>query len=74
MTLEEIRKLPADERLKLAFKDMARTVIEEHRRFGLPLIQWDDGKIVRVPVEEACRRFEAAERAENESKEKTLNQ
>ena len=35
-----------------AMRDAARRVAEEHRRAGLPLIIWKDGKVVREYVKE----------------------
>jgi hypothetical protein len=28
-----------------------RRVVEHHRRLGLPLVMWRDGKVVHVPAE-----------------------
>lgn len=53
MTKEEISKLPKDVRLQMALADMSRAVIEEHKRFNMPLIEWRDGQIVRTMPDEA---------------------
>ena len=59
MTREEIKLLPFDVRLELALDAMQKSVIEEHRRLGIPLIQWENGKIVRISADEAERRWKA---------------
>lgn len=35
-----------------AFKEAVAEVIENHRRTGLPIVIWRDGKIVHVPPDE----------------------
>lgn len=59
MTREEIKRLPMDVRIEMALDAMYASVIEEHRRLGIPLIQWENGKIVRVSADEAERRSKA---------------
>jgi hypothetical protein len=29
-----------------------RSVVENHRRLGIPLVMWRDGRVVHVPAEE----------------------
>ncbi len=43
-----------------ALRDAAWRVIQEHKRLGMPLIQWRDGKVVEVPPEEAEAEYLAA--------------
>ena len=48
-----------DVRLEMALDAMYASVIEEHRRLGIPLIQWENGQIVRISADEAERRAKA---------------
>lgn len=41
------------EKALAAMRDAARRVAEEHRRAGIPLVIWKDGKVVREFVKEA---------------------
>jgi hypothetical protein len=43
-----------------ALRDAAWGVIQEHKRLGMPLLQWRDGKVVEVPPEEAEAEYLAA--------------
>lgn len=44
--------LEPGEKALAAMKDAARRVAEEHRRAGVPLVIWKNGKIIRQRVEE----------------------
>lgn len=39
----------ADKAMK-ALEEAVREVVEEHRRSGLPLIVWKNGKVVKIPA------------------------
>jgi hypothetical protein len=43
-------ELTSKERGLLAAKKMARELRAEHKRWGLPLLTWKDGKVVAVKV------------------------
>ena len=43
-----------------AMREAAWDVIQEHKRTGVPLVQWRDGKVVHVPPEEAEAEYLAA--------------
>lgn len=62
--LDEIFRNPVaiTEALRLAFED----ALETHRRAGVPMVFWKDGKIVEMTAEEVL-----AERAQNGKPEKT---
>ena len=47
-----VRDLPLVERVKMAADRAAARAIEEHRRAGVPLVYWRDGKVVLIPAEE----------------------
>jgi hypothetical protein len=44
--------LPLIVRVKMAADRAAARAIEDHRRAGVPLVYWRDGKVVLVPAEE----------------------
>jgi hypothetical protein len=44
--------LPLVVRVKMAADRAAARAVEEHRRAGVPLVFWRDGKVVLVPAEE----------------------
>jgi hypothetical protein len=44
---------PLREEALRALRDAVGTVIAEHKRFGIPLVIWRDGKIVEISPEEA---------------------
>ena len=44
----EPRELTSEERGLLAAKKMARELRAEHRRWKMPLLTWQDGKVVAV--------------------------
>jgi hypothetical protein len=48
-----------EEALK-ALRDAVWDVIQDHKRHGIPLIWWRDGKIVHVPPEQAEIEYLAA--------------
>jgi hypothetical protein len=51
-----------------ALRDAVGTAIAEHKRFGVPLVIWRDGKIVEISPEEAEAEYLAAKaRAQAES-------
>jgi len=43
-----------------ALRDAAWSVIQEHKRLEMPLIQWRDGKVVEISPEQAETDFLAA--------------
>ena len=43
---------PTVELVTLALKEAARDAEELHRRLGLPLVVWEDGKVAYIPAEE----------------------
>jgi hypothetical protein len=51
-----------------ALRDAVWDVIQEHKRLGLPLIWWRDGKVVHVPPEQAEVEYLAA-KAQAEAEE-----
>lgn len=44
---------PQVQKAELAMKEAVEDVVKEHRRLGLPLAVWQDGKVVMVPPEPA---------------------
>ena len=44
--------LPTDEQIMNAFNRGVRTALLEHKRAGVPIVVWRDGKIVHIPAEE----------------------
>ncbi len=53
-----------------ALRDAAWGVIQEHKRLGMSLVWWRDGKMVEVSPEEAEAEYLAAKaRAETEERE-----
>jgi hypothetical protein len=36
----------------MAFREAVTEVIAEHKRLGLPLVIWRDGRVVRISAEE----------------------
>ena len=55
-----------------ALRDAAWKVIQEHKRLGMPLIQWRDGKIVEVSPEQAEADYLVA-KEEDEAKARRSN-
>ena len=49
----DIHKIFRDGKLiQRALAEAARSAIEQHRRSGLPVVIWRDGKVAWVPAEE----------------------
>ena len=48
----DVRDLPWVVQVKMAADRAAVRAIEEHRRAGVPLVYWHDGKVVYVPADE----------------------
>jgi hypothetical protein len=48
MKRKKLADLSLDEAAVLAMRDAFRGVVLEHRRLGLPLHFWQDGKVVAV--------------------------
>ncbi|NUM54489.1 MAG: type II toxin-antitoxin system HicB family antitoxin [Candidatus Hydrogenedentes bacterium] len=44
--------LPTDEQIADALRRAHRTMLIEHKRAGVPVVVWEDGKIVHIPPEE----------------------
>lgn len=60
---------PLREEALQALRDAVGGVIQEHKRLGMPLIIWRDGKVVEISPEEAETEYLAAKaRAEAESR------
>jgi len=51
---------PLREEALQALRDAVGTVIAEHKRFGIPLIIWRDGKVVEISPEAAEAEYLAA--------------
>ncbi len=51
---------PLREEALQALRDAVATVIAEHKRFGIPLVIWRDGKVVEISPEEAEAEYLAA--------------
>jgi hypothetical protein len=61
---EEIARMPWHERALRAMQEAVAGVIAEHKRLGLPLAVWRDGKVVHISPEEAEAEFNAHRAAE----------
>lgn len=48
----DVRDLPWPVRVKMAADRAAARAVEEHRRTGVPLVFWRDGKVVLVSPDE----------------------
>jgi hypothetical protein len=48
----DVRDLPWVVQVKMAADRAAARAVEEHRRAGVPLVYWRDGKVVLVPADE----------------------
>jgi hypothetical protein len=48
----DVRDLPWVVQVKMAADRAAARAVEEHRRAGVPLVYWRDGKVVLVSAEE----------------------
>ena len=46
------KKLTLTEKATKALREAVAKAVEEHRRLGIPLAIWRDGKAVAVPAEE----------------------
>ena len=44
------KKKTLEELADLAMKQAARKVVEENKRFGEPLIVWENGRVKKVPL------------------------
>jgi hypothetical protein len=51
-TAPHLRGLLREEALQ-ALQEAVGKVIAEHKRLGMPVAIWRDGKVVRIPAEEA---------------------
>jgi hypothetical protein len=59
---------PLHEEAIQALREAVGDVIAEHKRLGMPLIFWRDGKVVEVPPEEAEAEYLAAKAADEAAK------
>lgn len=50
---QPISELPLHVKAELALKQAVARVVESHRRLGLPLVVWRDGKVVFLPPDQA---------------------
>jgi hypothetical protein len=48
----DVGDLPWVVQVKMAADRAAARAVEEHRRAGVPLVYWRDGKVVLVPPDE----------------------
>jgi hypothetical protein len=62
---EEIARMSQHERALRALQEAVAGVIAEHKRLGLPLAVWRDGKVVHISPEEAEAEFNARRAAEH---------
>jgi hypothetical protein len=44
--------LPTEEQIMSAFNRGLRTALLQHKRAGVPIVVWEDGKVVQIPAEE----------------------
>jgi hypothetical protein len=44
--VNNLSKMSLVEKAEVALKDVVAGVIEEHKRLGLPLVIWRDGKVI----------------------------
>jgi hypothetical protein len=51
-----------------ALRDAVGKVIAEHKRLGMPLVVWRDGKVVEISPEEAEAEYLAAKAADKSAK------
>jgi hypothetical protein len=51
---------PMHEEALLAFREAVGSAIAEHKRYGVPLVIWRDGKVVEISPEEAEAEYLAA--------------
>ena len=63
-------RIPLAYRAEEAFKKAVAEAQEDHRRHGIPIAIWKDGKIVRVPAEEIVVREKSAEYTPHDKKRK----
>jgi hypothetical protein len=54
---EEIARMAWEEWVMRAMEEAVAGVIAEHKRLGLPLVVWRDGKVVHISPEEAEAEF-----------------
>jgi hypothetical protein len=63
---------PLREEALQSLRDAVGKVIQEHKRFGVPLVIWRDGKVVEISPEEAEAEYLAA-KARAEAEEASSN-
>jgi hypothetical protein len=61
---EELARMSWHERATRALEEAVVGVIAEHKRLGLSLVVWRDGKVVHISPEEAEAEFNAERAAE----------
>jgi hypothetical protein len=49
------KKMTWQDKAEAAMKDAVREVVENHKKSGLPLSIWKNGKVMRVSAEKAMR-------------------
>jgi uncharacterized protein YacL (UPF0231 family) len=49
---KNLRKMPLAVRAEKAFKVAVANAITEHRRAGVPITIWRDGKVVQIPPDQ----------------------
>ncbi len=48
LTAKEARKLPMIKSLERTFRRIDKTVRAEHRKLGLPLVVWKNGRVAKI--------------------------
>jgi hypothetical protein len=49
---KSLRKMPLAVRAEKAFKEAVANAITEHKRAGVPITIWQDGKVVQIPPDQ----------------------
>lgn len=57
----KLKTIPLAHRAEEAFKEAVAEALAEHRRHGIPIAVWRNGKVVRVPAEQIEVREENVE-------------
>jgi hypothetical protein len=60
LTTKPSKRGPLHEEAVLAMREAVWDVIQEHKRLGLPLVIWREGKVVKLPAEQAEVEYLAA--------------
>ncbi len=60
-TKKNLRNMPLAVRAEKALKEAVANAITEHKRAGVPITIWRDGKVVQIPPDQIEVREEQAE-------------